>query len=74
MTGFFYWLFEKFVMGFIVFINELKLGNEITFIKKRSRKIIFNMIPNSLDKRTRLKNMVNMLATLITKIVRVCNF
>ena len=30
---FFHWLFEKFAMGFIVFINQFKPGNEITFKK-----------------------------------------
>ena len=35
--NFFHWLSEKFAMGFIVFINQFKSGNEITFIKERSR-------------------------------------
>ena len=40
---------------FIVFINRFKPRKEVTFIKERSRTIIFNTLPNSLDKRTNLK-------------------
>ena len=71
--NFFHWLFEKFAISFIVFINQFKPGNEITFINERNRIIIFNMIPNSLDKRTRFKDVINIFATLITKIATVYN-
>ena len=70
---FLYWLFKKFTMGFIVFINRFKLGKEIIFIKE-SGSILFKTLPNSLDKRTYFKNMINIFATLITKIASVCNF
>ena len=32
-NNFFHWLFEKFTISFIVFINQFKPGKEVTFIK-----------------------------------------
>ena len=61
-------------MNFIDFINQFKPGNEITFIKEKSQIIIFNTISNSLDERTRFKDVINIFITLITKITTVCNF
>ena len=72
-SNFFHWLVEKFAMSFIVFINQFKQGNEITFVNERSRIIIFNTIPNSLDKRTRFKDVINIFTTLITKITSIYN-
>ena len=72
-SNFFHWLFKKFTMGFIVFINRFKPGKEISFMKE-SRIIIFNTLPNSLDKRTKFKNMINIFATYIIKTACECNF
>ena len=60
--------------SFIVSINQFKPRKEITFIKERSRAIIFNTIQNTLDKRTRFKDVINIFSTMITHIARVCNF
>ena len=46
---FFHWLFKKFIVSFIVFINRFKSGKKISFMKESST-IIFNTFLNSLDK------------------------
>ena len=72
--NFFHRMFEKFTIGFIVFIDQFKPRKEITFIKERSGSIILNTIPNSLNKRTKFKQMINIFTTLIAKIAGICNF
>ena len=72
--NFFHKLFQKFTIGFIVFINQFNPRKEITFIKEKGRTIIFNTIPNSLNKRTLFKNMINIVTTLIAHMISVCNF
>ena len=72
--NFFHWLFKKFAMGFIAFVNRFKQRKEITFIKERSGTIIFNMILDSLGKRAQFENMINIFAILLTKIANICNF
>ena len=35
-------MFEEFTIGFVIFINQLKLGKEITFKKENNRTIIYD--------------------------------
>ena len=51
-TNFFHRMFENLTISFIVFIDKFKPRKEITFMKERSETILFNAIPNSLNKRT----------------------
>ena len=46
----FHRVFEEFAIEFVFFINQIKSRKEVTFKKEIIRKIIFNMIPNSLNK------------------------
>ena len=73
-SNFYLKMFGKFSINFIVLINQFEPRKKIPFIKEGSRTIIFNMVLNSLNKRTMFKNMINVFTILIVKIAHVCNF
>ena len=64
---------KKFTIDFIVLINQFEPRKEITFIKDGSRAIILITVPNSLNKMTFFKTIINVFTILIAKIACVCN-
>ena len=70
----FHKLSEQFIVGFIIFINQFIPRKKMTFIKERSRTIILNMIPNSLNKMTLFIYRINIFTTPITQMTSVYNF
>ena len=71
--NFFHRMLEKLKVNFIIFINCFNQIQEIAFIKERLMIVIFNTIPNFLNERTTLKNMVNIFTIMVIEITFVCN-
>ena len=65
--------FEKSIISFIICMDCFKPKEEITFVKNGGD-IIFNSIPNSLNKMATFKNVVNIFTISIAKITSVFNF
>ena len=74
MEIFFHRMLVNFAVNFIVFIYRFEPRKEVTIIKDTCRAIILNVIPNSLNKGTIFKNMVNILNISLAKMTHVCNF
>ena len=54
-ANFFHRVIEQLAISFVVFINHFQPQKEVLVIKEWSRTIIFDLIPNTYNKRTFLK-------------------
>ena len=73
-ANFFYRVIEQLAICFIVFINHFQPRKEVPLIKEWSETIIFDQIPNTCNKRTFLKDMINIFNIMIIKITHIWNF